>query len=137
MTPAERALCGQRAAAHVEGRRGAQTDRRKGRIRRPALAGQRRRATRLAETIRVQVHIGEIGEGLEPGGSHAEAVGQFAKDLRRPRIVVAFQSIAEAGEAHAAVRRNIVPRISCAGTEGEIAPLRAAIEADMVVVART
>lgn len=134
MTPAEHAIGCQNRPAHVEGGRGAKPKRGEGRIRGARRAGQRRRTAVLDETIRVQIDVGQVGEGLEARAAGAEAMGKLTEDLRGCGIVAALHAIAEAGEGDIPRGRDIVPSVGRAGLDSEIASLRATIEAEMIVV---
>ena len=64
-----------------------------------------------------------------------DTVTEFAKNLRRPGVVTGFQIVTEARKYRIPRSRDVVPGVSCTGAEAEISPLRATIEADMIVVA--
>ena len=100
------------------------------------MDGQRRCSALLGEAVGVDVDIGEVGEGLEGDAAGLEAVPEFAEDLRGAGAVGAGQAVAEAGEGNLPARIDLAPCVGKAGAEGEGSPLRAAIDAEMVVVAR-
>src|SRR5262249_8055047 len=74
-------------------------------------------------------------EGLEGDAAEIDAIAELAEDLRGAGIVIGARRAAEEGRSDGAPRLDIVPGVARAGAQGERAPLPAAIEAEMIIVA--
>lgn len=81
--------------------------------------------------------MGEIDERLESGRRRIKPIAQLRKCLQRAGIVACLQPVLEASDSDAAAGLDLVPRMSDAGAEGETAPLRAGVKAEVIIVTRS
>src|SRR5690606_6035468 len=65
------------------------------------------------------------------------AVAQFPERLENASAVAAAQGVGKARNGDSTIGVDIVPGVGSARAEGDIAPLRAAIKAQVVVVTRS
>ena len=87
------------------------------------------------EAAGMDIDIGKVGEGLEGDVACLHAIAEFAEDLRGAGAMAGGEAVGETGQGYLAAAVDIAPRISKAGAQGERTPLRAAVGAEMVVVA--
>ena len=81
--------------------------------------------------------MGEIDEGLEGGRRPLEPVAELRKALQRAAPIVRVQPVLEAADRDTAAGFDVMPSIGEAGAEGETAPVRTGIQAEMIIVARS
>src|SRR5690606_8508156 len=99
--------------------------------------GEGRGTAALVEAVGAQVDISKVGERFERYGRCVDPVAKLTECLRGADTVVRTQPIVKSRKSNRARHRDVVPGVGHAGSQTECSPLRAAVDADMIVVAMT